>query len=1000
MAEAPERLSYYPTILLKAFHQHWKKFRLQRHDYHRDVKRGGQRLNRAAHRLQDCRQAFENDFVTMISNEISPGKEGLLLAAGEPLPKLFTLLDRLVNPKFDPTDYAPVQNPQINPARWCLHRNLERVLSLLSRFDGLFDLSSGTRHSVFTISSLEDGIAARLAIKNVLCMLDSIQVQSIDQTLRPSPTTRFPRNLVLEPHPADKFLEFFDDEYRPFVARILGTTLSEFRKCPSAFDHKIMIQLPQLGKGGRLSSVPLNQEMVLDGIIYCPNLLKWHIVHCKFDDVFESSDQLCEVAKIALDQGEVSVLLFHESICRFSEDPSASFHPKIDPNAYPLRSLKALIKVDELFNMPNARCKNQCTFNHSQRRELAVKLLLHILAFISTDSMPDSFDGDQVSFLSKSGSSENCNREEPYFSCRAGCRTNNIAATSFEEADTETQMVRAFAELAKLLMEIEYGPIDEQDRTGPESDSLAAVRDFYKRQKIHNDFSKENYLKAVRNCLEFERVFKSERARKAGRFETVEDTRKRIIRTEIIRNVLVDLPAFQQPLPKRRRALDSDTRIPFPDRHRFQEPDAIDSDSDSDEGTIFNRYNKSQQRLLSARTGIKPVTLVVSTPSVAANTAPKRASVSKIPRLGASKIPSERKKVSFSDLGPPKTNPGCLFDLESTPVSIPPQTAVATNTWLEALKENTFPIINRLRREGDKPRVKVAVIDTGLDKENSRIKKHLEENFSEVVGCLDLIGSSENVEDEIGHGTAVCDILLQIAKVDLYVAKVSNTPQFDSSAPSRVAKAITHASSAGGWNVDIIVLSLGFDDEDDSIRQAILNAHSKDKIIFAAASNSGSLMPEKLVSYPARIQGHVISIRSATGQSQKSPASPRASYGDDNFMVVGEGIKAAWPQNLNDGSPARYVSGSSFATPVAAGIAALVLEFSIQRGPKGRNISDENRQRLWTHRGIRGVFHSMATVDSQAGSNGCRMICPWKLFARNRGDEGCKIELNLLMQNL
>jgi hypothetical protein len=195
------------------------------------------------------------------------------------------------------------------------------------------------------------------------------------------------------------------------------------------------------------------------------------------------------------------------------------------------------------------------------------------------------------------------------------------------------------------------------------------------------------------------------------------------------------------------------------------------------------------------------------------------------------------------------------------------------------------------------------------------------------------------------------------------------------------------------------VLSLGFEREDNDIRQAIYDAYSKDKIILAAASNSGSIIPNRRVSYPARIQGQVLSIRSASGQSVRSHASPKPSDGDDNFMILGEGIEVAWPRHLNGGNLTRYVSGSSFATPVAAGIASLVMEFSKQRDKKGPNVSKESADTLWTYRGIRKIFRYMSVIDDQSVNVECSMICPWKLFDPDRDYEGYGLEIKKLMKS-
>ena len=68
------------------------------------------------------------------------------------------------------------------------------------------------------------------------------------------------------------------------------------------------------------------------------------------------------------------------------------------------------------------------------------------------------------------------------------------------------------------------------------------------------------------------------------------------------------------------------------------------------------------------------------------------------------------------------------------------------------------------------------------------IQEHLKWNGSTIEQCRDWATSHAGIDDCVGHGTAVCDILLQVAKVSLFVAKISDSAEFDSSTPSRIAE--------------------------------------------------------------------------------------------------------------------------------------------------------------------------------------------------------------------
>ena len=102
------------------------------------------------------------------------------------------------------------------------------------------------------------------------------------------------------------------------------------------------------------------------------------------------------------------------------------------------------------------------------------------------------------------------------------------------------------------------------------------------------------------------------------------------------------------------------------------------------------------------------------------------------------------------------------------------------------------------------------------------------------------------------------------------------------------------------------------------------------------------------VALPANIVGQVIKANS------KSRWNPDDSSNDDNFSVSGDAVRSTWPAHLKQGTNQRK-SETSIATPIAAGIAALVLEFATQ---KPQNIN--SREILWRYEGVRAIFAKMA----------------------------------------
>jgi hypothetical protein len=115
------------------------------------------------------------------------------------------------------------------------------------------------------------------------------------------------------------------------------------------------------------------------------------------------------------------------------------------------------------------------------------------------------------------------------------------------------------------------------------------------------------------------------------------------------------------------------------------------------------------------------------------------------------------------------------------------------------------------------------------------------------------------------------------------------------------------------------------------IQDAVDYASSKKALVFAAASNNKA-NEENPIGYPARVKEYVVCINSSSGQDVRSSFSPHGQAGRENFSTVGESVEAAWPLELNNGHNLKRQSGTSCATPIAAGIAALILEYSRQIG--------------------------------------------------------------------
>ncbi|KAL7940991.1 subtilisin-like protein [Trichoderma barbatum] len=221
--------------------------------------------------------------------------------------------------------------------------------------------------------------------------------------------------------------------------------------------------------------------------------------------------------------------------------------------------------------------------------------------------------------------------------------------------------------------------------------------------------------------------------------------------------------------------------------------------------------------------------------------------------------------------------------------------------------------------------VKIAILDTGIDRGHDAFEAR-EEYIKGRFNCCDE-SQKNNIRDLNGHGTFTASLILDYAPdAELYIMKIAHS----NDRPNAVI-ALNHAIDI--WDVDIISLSFGwpstrFEGYSD-LQGAIDKAYSKKVLIFAAASNNGGRLGR---AYPAS-STHVICVHSTDTLGNPSAFSPTAQPYNLNFATVGESIKSAWPMALCDEKSASQGyfnsrSGTSYATPIMAGIAAFLLMYA------------------------------------------------------------------------
>jgi Subtilase family len=131
-------------------------------------------------------------------------------------------------------------------------------------------------------------------------------------------------------------------------------------------------------------------------------------------------------------------------------------------------------------------------------------------------------------------------------------------------------------------------------------------------------------------------------------------------------------------------------------------------------------------------------------------------------------------------------------------------------------------------------------------------------------------------------------------------------------------------------------------------------------IILASASNQGANHP---ITFPARLKNIVFCIGAADGKGNPAAFNPPF-IGEEKYSALGEAVLGAVP-----GNQYRRKDGTSTATPIAAGIAAVLIDFTRQfmDMPKGPDIYQTMRKLF--------IKMSEATVEQSY-----RYLAPWYLI--------------------
>lgn len=211
--------------------------------------------------------------------------------------------------------------------------------------------------------------------------------------------------------------------------------------------------------------------------------------------------------------------------------------------------------------------------------------------------------------------------------------------------------------------------------------------------------------------------------------------------------------------------------------------------------------------------------------------------------------------------------------------------------------------------------VEVALLDTGVDLDHPDFRKA-------IAGGIDLINGDGEPQDDNGHGTGVAGVLaarrdgqglIGVApQVRIWFVKMLRHDE-----QGTISDLIRGIEWAVSREVEIINMSLGTDEDNAALREAIRAAYQAGVLLVAAAGNQGDrvLYPG---AYPEVIA--VAATNRSNGQAWFSNAGPEVELAAPGVELLTTGLQGSY----------QVRSGTSFAVPHVSGTAALLFSAGLR----------------------------------------------------------------------
>ena len=240
----------------------------------------------------------------------------------------------------------------------------------------------------------------------------------------------------------------------------------------------------------------------------------------------------------------------------------------------------------------------------------------------------------------------------------------------------------------------------------------------------------------------------------------------------------------------------------------------------------------------------------------------------------------------------------------------------------------------------DSSTVTIGVLDTGIDYTHPDLA-------AKYAGGKDFVNDDDDPMDDHGHGTHVAGTAAALVNnltgspgeeegvagvaplANIVSGKICDAAGMcpdDAIIDSLLWVVGCDTNPCGPLRAEVINMSIGAPSPSQAINDAVQVAWNRGAVLVAAAGNDGSTAPNYPAAYP-----NVLSVGAFDEDGLRAPFS---NYGNSvDVSAPGNVIVSTWPMIGCAGAPQvpgdfgcyNFLSGTSMATPHAAGVAAMVL---------------------------------------------------------------------------